>query len=75
MTKITDLRVGDEAPAYVDEVRERFMNPFLAHRLADIASNHDEKKASTFRSRHCLGRASATLPAAAEASCRLGDYR
>lgn len=40
--------MGDEAPAYVDEVRERFMNPFLAHRLADIASNHDEKKRRRF---------------------------
>jgi tagaturonate reductase len=31
------------ARAYVAEVRERFMNPFLAHRLADIAQNHHEK--------------------------------
>lgn len=30
--------------AYVAEVRERFANPFLAHRLADIAQNHAEKK-------------------------------
>lgn len=36
--------LGDEAKAYVDDVRERFLNPFLAHRLADIAGNHDEKK-------------------------------
>jgi tagaturonate reductase len=35
---------GDEAAAYRDDVRERFLNPFLAHRLADIAGNHDEKK-------------------------------
>jgi len=25
-------------------VRERLMNPFLAHRLADIAQNHAQKK-------------------------------
>ena len=33
-----------EATAYVAEVRDRFANPFLAHRLADIAQNHAEKK-------------------------------
>jgi tagaturonate reductase len=32
------------ALAYLDEVRERFANPFLAHRLADIATNHELKK-------------------------------
>jgi tagaturonate reductase len=32
-----------EAASYVDEVRERFLNPFLRHRLSDIAKNHDEK--------------------------------
>lgn len=32
------------ARRYVDEVRARFLNPFLAHRLADIAGNHAEKK-------------------------------
>jgi tagaturonate reductase len=36
--------LGTEAKAYVDDVRERFLNPYLAHRLADIAGNHDEKK-------------------------------
>jgi tagaturonate reductase len=34
----------DQARAYRDDVRERFLNPFLAHRLADIAQNHLEKK-------------------------------
>lgn len=29
---------------YLDDVRDRFENPFLAHRLADIANNHQEKK-------------------------------
>jgi tagaturonate reductase len=32
-----------EAHAYIDSVRERFLNPFLAHRIADIAANHGEK--------------------------------
>ncbi|PTB19203.1 D-mannonate oxidoreductase [Trinickia symbiotica] len=34
---------------YLDEVRERFENPFLDHRLADIARNHDEKKRRRFQ--------------------------
>lgn len=38
------LGEGAEARAYVADVRERFINPFLAHRLADIAQNHAEKK-------------------------------
>jgi tagaturonate reductase len=33
-----------DALAYLNEVRERFMNPFLDHRLADIAQNHAQKK-------------------------------
>lgn len=32
------------ASKYLDDVRDRFENPFLAHRLADIAGNHKEKK-------------------------------
>lgn len=40
--------MGDEAEVYIGAVRERFMNPFLAHRLADIAGNHDEKKRRRF---------------------------
>lgn len=31
------------AAAYVGQVRERFLNPFLDHRLADIADNHAAK--------------------------------
>ncbi|WP_226781018.1 mannitol dehydrogenase family protein [Oceaniglobus trochenteri] len=31
--------------AYVATTMERFANPFLAHRIADIAQNHDEKVA------------------------------
>ena len=34
----------DAAQRYVDSVRERFGNPFLQHRLADIAVNHKDKK-------------------------------
>lgn len=33
-----------EAPAYRATVIERFRNPFLDHRLADIATNHTVKK-------------------------------
>ncbi|MTV36974.1 mannitol dehydrogenase family protein [Duganella radicis] len=29
---------------YLAQVRDRFSNPFLAHRLADIAQNHEQKK-------------------------------
>lgn len=38
--------LGDEVQArdYLGQVRERFDNPFLAHRLADIAQNHEQKK-------------------------------
>lgn len=36
-------RHGDAALAYVAQVRERFGNPFLAHRLADIAQHHAGK--------------------------------
>ena len=34
----------EAALAYLDEVRDRFMNPFLNHRIADIAQNHAQKK-------------------------------
>lgn len=37
-----------EAQEYVVSVRERFLNPFLKHRIADIASNHEEKKQRRF---------------------------
>lgn len=37
-----------EAPAYRRTVLERFRNPFLDHRLADIADNHAAKKARRF---------------------------
>jgi tagaturonate reductase len=34
----------DDAKAYLVEVRDRFLNPFLEHRIADIAQNHAQKK-------------------------------
>ncbi|HJR31253.1 MAG TPA: mannitol dehydrogenase family protein [Pseudomonas sp.] len=34
----------DAAQRYIDSVRERFANPFLQHRIADIAANHKDKK-------------------------------
>ncbi|WP_395019178.1 mannitol dehydrogenase family protein [Dongia sp.] len=36
--------MGEEAQAYVGTTLERFRNPFLEHRLADIAQNHAVKK-------------------------------
>ena len=38
------LGEGDEARESLVVLRERLLNPFLAHRLADIAQNHESKK-------------------------------
>jgi tagaturonate reductase len=38
------LGEGEASRAYLASVRDRFDNPFLEHRLADIAQNHEEKK-------------------------------
>ncbi|MFL6662928.1 MAG: mannitol dehydrogenase family protein [Rhizobacter sp.] len=38
------LGEGAEARAYLVGLRDRLLNPFLAHRLADIAGNHAAKK-------------------------------
>jgi tagaturonate reductase len=35
--------MGEAADAYVRQTIERFENPFLEHRLTDIAQNHEEK--------------------------------
>lgn len=35
--------LGTEAEVYVKTTLERFLNPYLDHRLADIAGNHAEK--------------------------------
>ena len=42
--------LGEEeaSRAYLAEVRDRFSNPYLAHRIADIAQNHEEKKRRRF---------------------------
>lgn len=37
------LGEGDAAARYVQTLRERLLNPFLAHRLADIARDHESK--------------------------------
>jgi tagaturonate reductase len=39
----------DAARAYLVDVRDRFENPFLDHRLSDIAGNHAEKKQRRFK--------------------------
>jgi tagaturonate reductase len=39
---------GGEAAAYLVKLRERLLNPYLAHRLADIAQNHAQKKQRRF---------------------------
>ncbi|CAM4092154.1 mannitol dehydrogenase family protein [Roseateles saccharophilus] len=38
------LGQGEQARDYLPGLRERLLNPFLAHRLADIAQNHAQKK-------------------------------
>lgn len=35
--------LGEAAAAYMAEVLDRFRNPFLVHRLSDIANNHPDK--------------------------------
>ena len=42
------IGMGGEAEAYRDTVIERFSNPFLDHRLADIHDNHEAKKRRRF---------------------------
>lgn len=36
---------GDDFDSYVATTMDRFANPFLAHRIADIAQNHNQKVA------------------------------
>lgn len=38
----------DQARDYLAIVRDRFLNPFLQHRIADIAQNHEVKKRRRF---------------------------
>lgn len=42
------LGQGAEAQAYLVDLRERLLNPFLDHRLSDIAQNHAQKKQRRF---------------------------
>ena len=42
------LGEGDAARDYLVALRERLLNPWLAHRLADIAAHHETKKARRF---------------------------
>lgn len=42
------LKQRGEAEAYLVHLRERLLNPFLDHRLADIAQNHEQKKQRRF---------------------------
>jgi len=42
------LGARPQAEAYLVDVRERFENPFLDHRIADIAQNHAQKKQRRF---------------------------
>ncbi|WP_019936561.1 D-mannonate oxidoreductase [Bordetella sp. FB-8] len=43
------LGQGEQARIYLQEVRERFENPFLDHRLADIHRNQGQKKLRRFK--------------------------
>lgn len=37
------LGLRSAAERYIESVRDRLLNPWLAHRIADIATNHEEK--------------------------------
>ena len=40
---LESLLPDQDAEAYMQSVYERFANPYLKHRLSDIAQNHEEK--------------------------------
>lgn len=61
------LGQGDEARDYLSELRSRLLNPFLAHRLADIAQNHAQKKQR--RIEPLLALAAQRIPALAHHGC------
>lgn len=67
------LGQGDEARSYLVSLRDRLLNPFLAHRLADIAQNHPQKKLRRLQpvvdlaAQHAPGLAQPTLRAALQA--------
>lgn len=43
MPVFDSLGLAEQATGYVETVRDRFLNPYLDHRIADIALNHTEK--------------------------------
>ncbi len=53
--------LSEQAEAYVVSVRERFLNPFLKHRIADIASNHAERSSAALRPSLLARRNSASI--------------
>lgn len=57
-----------EAEAYLVELRDRLLNPFLQHRIGDIAQNHAEKKRR--RVAPLLALAAQVLPALAQPRLR-----
>lgn len=59
---------GAGARAYLVELRDRLLNPFLAHRLADIAQSHAQKKAR--RIEPCIALARKLAPALAQPRLR-----
>ncbi len=56
--------LGNEARQYLIVLRDRLLNPFLAHRLSDIAQNHAQKKQRRFGP--VLAHAQAHLPRLAQ---------
>lgn len=62
------LGQGEEAREYLSVLRERLLNPFLAHRLADIAQNHAQKLAR--RVAPLVALAAQRLPALAQPRLR-----
>ena len=44
----TPLGEEDASRTYLAQIRDRFNNPYFAHRIADITQNHEEKKRRRF---------------------------
>jgi tagaturonate reductase len=59
---------GVGARAYLVELRDRLLNPFLVHALADIAQNHAQKKARRIEA--CIALARTVAPALAQTRLR-----
>ena len=62
------IGMQDQAEAYPATVVERFCNPFLDHRLAEILINHEAKKQRRFGGLIDLAKATIFRPAAAAQS-------